>query len=320
MNKKKNILDIVIVNWNSGPRLRECLMSIAEYKQRYLNHIIVIDNASTDDSLNKIEKIGLPILLVKNKLNIGFGAACNQGAKSGNSNFLLFLNPDTRLFKNTLDKSIDFMKNKRNSNVGILGVQLVGEHGEVLRTCARFPVLKQFFFKFFGLNRLSSKLFEDHFMNEWDHKGPGRMVDQIMGAFFLTRRNVFKLLNGFDERFFVFFEEVDFSLRALNLGFSSYYMPEIKAFHEGGGSTKKNISMSLFYSLQSRLLYAFKHFGFISAFALLLLTLIVEPISRIIGILFFGQDKSIKNLFFTYLYLFKNLPSLFLKIIKFNQT
>src|SRR6185503_16033407 len=106
------------------------------------------------------------------------------------------------------------------------------------RTCARFPTPGRFFAKMLGLDRILPGIFPSHFMTEWDH-ATNREVDQVMGAFFLVRRSAYEALAGFDERFFVYFEEVDFALRARARGWSTYYLTQARAYHEGGGSTKQ---------------------------------------------------------------------------------
>jgi GT2 family glycosyltransferase len=274
-------LDVIIVNWNSGKQLYECIKSIANAEKEGLviGKVVVVDNASADDSLSGIEDMELPLHVIKNPTNRGFATACNQGAGVCTSDYLLFLNPDVVLFKDSLIEPVDFMEDKRNENIGIVGIQLVNEKGEVARTCARFPTLGQFVSKIFGLDRLFPRL--SHFMIEWDHKN-NRIVDQVIGAFFLVRRELFQKLNGFDERFFVYFEEVDFSYRAKQLGYSSYYLTSAQAYHKGGGSSEKVKDMRLFYSLRSRILYGYKHFNWISATILAFLTLVVEPITRVV--------------------------------------
>lgn len=310
---KSNQLDIVIVNWNSGTYLKKCLSSIANCNRSGLKKIIVIDNGSTDKSISDLKKHKLPLKLIKNFGNVGFSAACNQGVKECSSEFILFLNPDTRLFKESLEKPINFLKKRDNKKIGIMGIQLVKNDGTVIRSCARFPSLKQYLYKLLGLSFLFPNSFKGHFMYEWNHQGNGRIVDQIMGAFFLTRRSLFDSLNGFDERFFVYYEEVDFSLRALKKGFTSYYLTNARAFHEGGGSSKNVRSTALFYSLRSRILYAFKNFNLLEAIILLLLTSLIEPITRLINILLFDRRKSIVDLFKTYLLLSFNMPSILIR-------
>jgi N-acetylglucosaminyl-diphospho-decaprenol L-rhamnosyltransferase len=276
-------LDVVIVNWNSGAQLRECLESlVASRKASFrLSRVVVVDNASTDGSIYGVTDLGLPVTIIANILNRGFAAACNQGAMGSEADYLLFLNPDTRLFEESLTKPLVFMEQPSSQNIGIAGIQLIDDRGLVSRSCARFPTARVFIAKMFGLERLLPGLFPSHFMIEWDHSW-SREVDQVMGSFFLVRRLLFKRLGGFDQRFFVYFEEVDFSLCARQAGWGSYYVSETRAYHKGGSSSEDIKAMRLFYSLRSRVRYGYKHFGRWSATSLLLGTLLVEPLSRLL--------------------------------------
>jgi N-acetylglucosaminyl-diphospho-decaprenol L-rhamnosyltransferase len=274
-------VDIIIVNWNTGILLLNCLKSLDAISQVgfELNKTIVIDNGSQDESLNGIKDIRLPLTIVQNKINRGFAAACNQGAKHSKSDFLLFLNPDTLLEKDCLSISSKFLLNSIKSAVGIIGIQLLNEAGKVSQTCARFPTPGSFFVKMLALDRFFPKKFASHFMKEWDHED-SRYVDQVMGAFSLIRRSLFEELGGFDERFFVYFEEVDFAFRARKTGWSSYYLAEAQAYHKGGGTSEQVKAARLFYSLRSRILYCYKHFGWAPATGVLLGTLFIEPFTR----------------------------------------
>src|SRR6267378_542361 len=124
-------LDIVIVNWNAGRQLRECLDSIltASHDGLALQRTVVVDNASTDTSVNDLDDVGLPLLLVHNERNRGFAAACNQGAQNSAADYLLFLNPDTRLSPGALAGSLAFMDRSEYRRIGILGIQLVDDSG-----------------------------------------------------------------------------------------------------------------------------------------------------------------------------------------------
>jgi N-acetylglucosaminyl-diphospho-decaprenol L-rhamnosyltransferase len=273
-------IDIIIVNWNAGPLLRECLTSIVAVSQTDLvPRTVVVDNASTDRSLDALDNVQLSLTIVRNERNRGFAAACNQGAKGSTADYLLFLNPDTRLATGALAGSMAFMDRPEHQRIGILGIQLVDADGHVTPTCARFPTPGRFFSAMLALDRALPRLFPPHFMVEWDHRD-SREVEQVMGAFFLIRRSLFEALGGFDERFFVYFEEVDLSLRARALGWHTFYLSSVQAYHRGGGVTEQVKPMRLFYSLRSRILYAYKHFNRWTATLLTLGTLVVEPVSR----------------------------------------
>jgi GT2 family glycosyltransferase len=274
------LLSIIIVNWNAGPQLCEVVASIVQYHSSLVACAIIVDNASTDDSLAQVEALpNLPfeLQIIRNSVNRGFGAACNQGAALATSDYLLFLNPDMRLFEDSVSKSFTYFRDPANLNVGIVGLQLLDEHNQIARSCSRFPSPAGFVTHAIGLDRIFPRL--GHFMAEWEHDST-RAVDQLIGAFFLVRRHLFESLHGFDERFFVYFEEVDFSYRACKAGWRSVYLADAQAFHAGGGTSNQVKARRLFYSLRSRLLYTFKHFSWMGAFVVLLATFLVEPLSR----------------------------------------
>lgn len=266
-----NTLSIIIVNWNSGVQAKTCIDSLNEQCP-----VIVVDNASTDDSQNAVAK--LPgVTVVQSDQNLGFGKACNLGAQHASSDFLLFLNPDTAVYPGTLDQALAFMQDAAHADVGICGVQLVDESNRVSRSCARFPTPSGFAAHAFGVDRVFPR--SGHFMAEWAHDST-RDVDHVIGAFFMVRRELFESLNGFDERFFVYLEDLDFSYRARQAGWRSVYLSDVQAFHAGGGTSNQVKAKRLFYSLRSRLLYAFKHFSWGGAVLVFLSTLLVEPLSR----------------------------------------
>jgi GT2 family glycosyltransferase len=246
-----------------------------------LNSVTVVDNASTDFSVENLGDLDLPLNIIRNNTNRGFAAACNQAAKSTKADYLLFLNPDTRLFADSLSKPLKFMENENNRNIGIVGIQLIDERGKVSRSCSYFPTPARLFVAMTGLNRLSSKVFPGHFMSEWDHAQTMK-VDQVMGAFFMTRRSVFESLGGFDELFFVYYEDVDFSWRAFKKGWETMYLVEAQAYHRGGGSSEKVKASRLFYFLRSRIQYGYKHFGCFTATLLLIGTILLEPLARLV--------------------------------------
>ncbi len=267
---------VVIVNWNSGVQLNSCLHSISiANKSEYVGGIVV-DNASTDYSQNAVAN--LPgVTLVQSDQNLGFGKACNLGAQQAQSEYLLFLNPDAAVYPDTLKKTLAYMQDPAHADVGICGVQLIDESGHVSRSCARFPTPWGIAAHAFGLGKLFPRL--GHFMAEWPHDTT-RDVDHVIGAFYMVRRELFESLNGFDERFFVYLEDLDFSYRARQAGWRSVYLADVQAFHAGGGTSNQVKARRLFYSLRSRLLYAFKHFSWAGAMLVMLSTLLVEPVSR----------------------------------------
>lgn len=304
-------LDIIIVNWNFGEQLRQCMASIegADRGDFALSRVCVVDNASQDDSLNEIEQYELPIQIIHNDQNKGFAVACNQGARESRADYLLFLNADVKLFKNSLTVPIAFMEQPENEQVGIVGIQLVDDSARVARTCARFPTPVPFLTKMLGLDRLFPKLSPNHFMREWNYTET-RVVDQVMGAFFLVRKSAFESLCGFDERFFVYFEDLDFSYRAHGAGWKSIYLATAQAYHKGGGSSEQIKATRVFCSLHSRILYCYKHFGFFSATLVMLGTMFIEPVPRLILAGLHGSIQEAEQTIEAYGLLFRDLAKL----------
>lgn len=302
----EKILTIVIVNWNSRYHLKNCVNSILKYSSKTLDQVIIIDNNSNDNSIDFLKYLKHEkLFLIKNKINLGFSKACNQGAilAKNYSEYLLFLNPDTIISKNLLDKSVYFMEENKSSNIGIFGVALTNNE-KIMRTCRRFPTLKNLFAESTGLSKLNKRT--GWKMLEWDHKS-SREVDQLIGAYFLIRKNLFGNLNGFDERFFVYSEEVDLSYRAKKSGYASYFCHSLKCIHYGGGCTESIKSKRLYLSIFGRILFFKKHLNFFKFFIALFIILVIEPFSRLLFLLLNFQAKEITNLINAYKQLYKNL-------------
>jgi GT2 family glycosyltransferase len=269
---------VAIVNWNSGKQVLACINSLLSCSSAHAIDIVVVDNASDDGSMDALHDMK-GVKKIYAKTNFGFGKGCNLAAKELNNEFILFLNPDAGVYKDTLNQVLNFMDSPAAANVGICGVQLLDENRLVARSCARLPTVSSFLFQALGILKIKQFCFLGSKMDEWDH-GSSRAVDQLIGAFFFVRRELFEKLEGFDERFFVYFEEVDFSLRAKRLGWASFYLATAQAFHAGGGTSNQVKAKRLFYSLRSRLLYAFKNFSIIGALGVLFSTLFLEFLSR----------------------------------------
>lgn len=261
----------VVVNWNAGEQLKVCLESLSNQCP-----VVVVDNASADGSQKYAENLPC-VTFIQAAQNLGFAKACNLGAQNADAEYILFLNPDAAVFDNTIALALAYLESPEQASVGICGVQLLDESGDVARSCSRFPTPWRCVAHAAGLDRLIPKLGCP--MTDWSHDKT-RDVDQVIGAFFLVRRPLFKKLGGFDERFFVYYEEVDLSYRAMQAGWRSAYLAEARAFHKGGGTSNQVKALRLFYILRSRLLYAKKHFRLLGLGLVLFTTLAVEPTTR----------------------------------------
>jgi N-acetylglucosaminyl-diphospho-decaprenol L-rhamnosyltransferase len=275
-------VDIVIVNFNAGNLLGHAMESISAMDARSFNleRVVIVDNASTDGSTMGLNLLGLPVTVVANESNIGFAAACNQGASHCSASYLLFLNPDVQVSPAAIDASVRFMEDGSHRATGIVGVQLLDDQGRVRRNCSRFPEPHELLVRTIGLDRVWPRHFRPHLMTDWDHSY-NRVVDQVPGAFYLVRRSLFRQLAGFDTRFFVYYEDLDFALRARQAGANTMYLADAFVCHSGQGSSRNVVAWRLTYSFDSKVRYAFKHFGRSWACTILVCTLVCEPIGRL---------------------------------------
>jgi GT2 family glycosyltransferase len=302
--KVSHKIDVVIVNWNAGDQVLECVSSISQGGDKDLARIIVVDNGSTDGS-GKLLLHLTDVQLIEAGRNLGFGKACNLGARHGNAKYILFLNPDAAVYPASLQKVLDYMERPDNQEVGVCGVQLKDEHGEISRSCTRFPTVKGLLAHTVGLDHFIPKL--GHFMREWDH-ATDRSVDHVIGAFYLIRREIFDQLQGFDERFFVYLEDLDLSRRVKAKGWRVEFLSSVQAYHKGGGTSDKVKARRLFYSQRSKIIYSYKYFGFFGATLILLSTLLLEPLSRTAISILRGSLSSIKETWVAYGLLISWLP------------
>jgi len=275
------LLDVVIVNWNTGDCLNTCLRSLAAAEAGIgLSPTVVVDNASSDGSADQLPATP-EVVLIRNSTNVGFAAACNQGARTGSAPYLLFLNPDTVLLPDTLRSVLSFMEGANGARYGICGGLLLRPDGSPGISASRFPTLANIVTGTLGMDRAVRRWVAPRHMPV-DELTRSRPVDQVIGAFFLVRRSLFDRLEGFDEQYFVYYEEVDFCRRAAIVGVPTYLLTDAKLYHIGNVSAKESGGRALFYSLCSRTLYAGSHWSVTELLSLVVFTLALELPARFI--------------------------------------
>lgn len=294
------------MNWNSGSQLKTCLASLGSATDSLDGEweLLVVDNASGDDSITDILAPKVSLRIIRNDRNLGFARACNQGANEACGRYLLFLNPDTRLFADSLVKPLSFMEDSKHKAVGICGIRLLDSAGETSTCASRFPALRVMIGTFLGASAWFPRVFPTQLMSPCELEA-SQCVDQVTGAYFFVRRHVYEACGGFDERFFVYYEEVDFSLRALRKGFKSYYLAEVTAFHRGGGCSEQVKATRLFYSLRSRIQYVRKHFSFVSKVCMIWVMLL-ELVARILRASMRASWAEVRDTVFAYVLLFRH--------------
>ena len=285
-------ISIIIVNWNTKDLLRDCLQSIYEYSRGFSFEVIVVDNASNDDSCSMVKSLYPECILIESKENLGFVKGNNLGLSHAKGDYIFYLNPDTRLISNSIFAMKKMLDD--NADLGAVGCKLIYPSGKTQYVCARtFPTpLNQFFFLSL-LNRIfpHSRFFSTVELGFWDHND-SRYIDCLSGACILARSEIINTLGGFDENIFMYAEDVDLCYQIKQLGWKLFYLADQKIIHFSGASSKQK-SYSFFSAIRQRdsNLYFFeKHFGrykakqyliavFLGSFARIILIPFFSPLS-----------------------------------------
>ena len=256
-------LSIIIVNYNVKHFLEQCLCSVqkAINNAKIDSEIIVIDNHSTDNSIGYLKPIFPCVKFISNDENIGFSKACNQGYKLSAGRYILFLNPDTIIPEDCFLKCISFFA--KQNDAGAIGVKMLDGNGKFLKESKRaFPAPATSLFKLFGFAKLfpKSKTFSRYHLG-YLNENKNHEVDVLAGAFMMVRRDVLNRLNGFDEVFFMYGEDIDLSYRIQRIGYKNYYLAETSILHFKGESTRKGSLnyVRMFYKAMS--IFVSRHYG-----------------------------------------------------------
>ena len=254
-------LSVIIVNFNVKHFLEQCLCSVQKAILGMQAEIIVVDNNSSD---NSVEYLGLrfpTVHFIANKENAGFAKGCNIGLSNACGKYILFLNPDTIVPEECFKKCIDFFNS--NPQVGALGIKMLDGSGKFLKESKRaFPSPMTSLYKLFGLSNLfpRSKKFSKYHLGYLD-ENENNEVDVLAGAFMMIKKEVLDKVGSFDETFFMYGEDVDLSYRIQKAGYKNYYFSGSSIIHFKGESTRKG-SMNyvrMFYTAMS--VFVRKHYG-----------------------------------------------------------
>jgi GT2 family glycosyltransferase len=248
-------ISIIIINWNGHEVIKECLSSLMRH-ERINQEIWVVDNASTDDSLQIINTLFPDIKLITNSENIGFGKANNQAAKKAQGEYLLLLNPDTIVKERTIERLVDYLV--RHSSVAAVGPRMLNADSSVQVSAFPKPTLGRELWRLFHLDRLMS--FSQYPETCFTGK-KSKSVDVLLGACILIRADIFKQVGCFDEDYFVYTEEVDLCERIRSAGWQIDWMPDAEVIHLGGMSTRQ-VPEAMFLELyRNKIKFFRKHRG-----------------------------------------------------------
>lgn len=266
-------LSIIIVSWNVKEDLVNCLRSIEKNRPCEQFEVIVVDNASTDDTTETIKRDFPEIILVSNSKNRGFAAANNQGIKRSQGRYLLFLNPDTIIHAGSLDVLVRFMDD--NSNVGACGPKLLNADGTTQPSARRFPTFRGALYRhtFLRSLRIFRSEYKKWLMKDFEHDRQ-MDVDQLMGSALMVRRSVIEQVGDMDESFFMYYEEVDLCYRIKKAGWRTVFVPEAVITHLGGQSAGRIPTKKRMMMLTSMLIFFRKHRG---RFATVIFSCVFKP-------------------------------------------
>ena len=239
MEQYKSIdLSVIIVSYNVEHFLHLCLESVYAAINNINAEIIVIDNASADNSVEMMRQKFPSTRVISNVDNLGFGKANNKAAKLAKGRYVCILNPDTIVSQKTFEEFIQF--HDENPTIGISGPQMIDGTGQFLLESKRgLPTIKAAVFKSLGLFRFSSRFFGQYYNLSLPQNQNGK-TDVLVGAFMFMRKRLYDQLEGFDENFFMYGEDIDISHRSLKLGYTNFYFSQSKVIHFKGESTPKN--------------------------------------------------------------------------------
>ena len=239
---------IVIVGYNCCEPLRQCLSRLQA--SGAMPRVIVIDNASADSSAAMVRKEFPSVQLIANAENRGFAAGCNQGIRATTGDFVLLLNPDTLPDPAELEKLVQTLI--AQPAVGACGPRILNPDGSLQPSCRRFPTL--------GIMICAELGWRGRYhMSDWRHDST-RDVDQLMGSCLLLRRAALEQVGLLDERFFVYFEEVDLCWRLKQAGWRVLFVGEAGLTHLGGQSSSADRQCSLLHRYRSLFEFYRKHF------------------------------------------------------------
>jgi N-acetylglucosaminyl-diphospho-decaprenol L-rhamnosyltransferase len=260
-------VSVVVVSYNAADELESCLRSLAALPELVrdpgLAQIIVSDNGSADDSVLRARTAYPGVEIVENGANLGFAKACNIGAKLAAAPLLFFFNPDATAHAGLLENAVKYFA--AHPDVAMAGAKLLDEDGSTSESCGEFDTWWQAFLRSSAWGDLPwfRRQSNGYALRRWDYSTV-RDVDLVVGAAMFIRADVFRELGGFDERYFLYHEEIDFAHRLKDAGKRVVYLPQCVVTHlsERGGSRKTwGKSGVLGWRQRSRRLYWIKRHG-----------------------------------------------------------
>jgi len=269
-------LSIIIVNWNTCDLLAQCLESVYANPPDCEFEVLVVDNASTDGSVQMVRERFPWVRLIENQENVGFARANNRAIQESTGCYALLLNPDTEVQPGALETLVRFMN--AHPQAGAAGAQLLNPNGTLQPSCHPAPTLFREFWRLFHLDVLYP--YALYPMKRWSLESH-REVDIVQGACMILRREALDQVGLLDEDYFIYSEEVDLCHRLRQRDWKVYWIPQAVVVHYGGQSTQQVATEMFLHLYQSKLLYFRKHNGWLAA-QLYKLILLAATLARLL--------------------------------------
>ena len=286
----KKTLTISIVTWNSENEIADCLKSLEAAPADW--EIWVADNFSADNTVKKIRENFPRVKIIENKENLGFAAGNNQIFGQTKTDYVLLLNPDTIVSVEAIEAAIEEIE--KHTEVGVLGIQALGDDSKIQETCFNFPAFLPNFVNSVGLYRFfTDEWKEKNLSNEFFSHRAERNSDWIMGAFMLVRREVIEKVGGLPEDYFMFTEEMDWCYRIRQAGFEILFSPKVTFIHKFNKSAGQKASdWRIEKTVLGKYLFCRTHYGNIKT-KLIQLT---DLIGLMLNIWRFSQTQELENM------------------------
>ena len=254
-------VSVIIVNWNAGDVLKESLLSILNERE-LIKNVFVVDNNSTDGSVDGITELDEKISLMENGRNLGYSKAVNRvlQQKDKLAEYILVMNPDVVLYENTLTNLINYMQ--RNQDVGMSGPKILNPDGSLQPACRRsIPTPEIAFYRISGLSKIfkNSRIFSKYNLTYLD-ENKHQFVEAVSGSFMFIRKKALEVVGTMDEKFFMYGEDLDWCYRFTKAGWKVAYCPDARVLHYHRVSSKKRLVRSTFHFYEAMHLFYSKHF------------------------------------------------------------
>lgn len=256
-------VSIIIVNWNTCELLQRCLTSIQTHRGDLSVEVIVVDNASSDDSVEMVRREFPWVRLIVSSCNLGYTGGNNLGAREAGGRYLLILNPDTELVGDALSQMVAYME--AHPHVGVVGPMLRYPDGRLQPSRRHFPTIGSIFFDgvtpgYWQWAPRNNRFRREYYMRD-GRDAETQAVDWLVGAALLIRREAWEAVGPFDEQFFMYFDEVDWCRRCHQAGWQVHYLPSALVIHHEKGASRQVATESVTRIYRSKVRYVDKHLG-----------------------------------------------------------